>query len=166
MQLDTCNCEATAQGSCGCTAAAGAEAGTMSMARMQKHGDTAARPKLRWVRGPFLHATPWQVGRCQVALCEVRRGAEHERPVVNRMVGLTVFADLVSLAEHEFATMSVEERDKLKKPEYTMNEAEIYVEARLKHMREAFAEALKEAEYRADEYERRFNAVREAVEKA
>jgi hypothetical protein len=92
--------------------------------------------------------------------------AEHERPVVNRMASLTVFADLVSLAKHEFAGMSVEERDKFKKPEYTMNEAEMYVEARLGVMYEAHAEALKEAEYRADYYERRFNAVREAVEKA
>ncbi len=92
--------------------------------------------------------------------------AEHERPVVNRMASLTVFADLVSLAKHEFAGMSVEERDKFKKPEYTMNEAEIYIEERLKHMREAFSEALKEATYRAEYYERRFNAVREVVEKA
>jgi len=92
--------------------------------------------------------------------------AEHERPTVNRMLGLRVFADLVSLAKHEFDTMSVEERDKFKKPEYTMNEAEIYIEERLKHMREAFDKALEEAEYQADYYERRFNAVREAVEKA
>jgi predicted naringenin-chalcone synthase len=92
--------------------------------------------------------------------------AEHERPVVNRMLGLRVFADLVSLAEHEFAGMSVEERDKFKKPEYTMSEAEIYVEERLRHMREVFAEALEEAEYQAEYYKQRFDAVREAVEKA
>ena len=92
--------------------------------------------------------------------------AEHERPIVNRMLGMRVFTDVLSLAEHEFAGMSVEEREKFKKPEYTMSEAEQYIDARLEQMRRAHAEELKEAEDRADMYERKFKAVREAVERS